>query len=136
MRELVVPAEMKELDRVQQFIAGQLETVECSQKAQFQIEIAVEEIFVNIVSYAYRPEIGDAMIRCEVDKENLQVIIEFQDHGKQFDPLEKKDADTSGEALLNREGGLGILMVKKSMDDISYRYENGKNILTIRKTLE
>lgn len=136
MRELVVPAEMKELDHVQQFIAGQLKMVDCSQKAQFQIEIAVEEIFVNIVSYAYRPEIGKATIRCEVDKENLQIIIEFQDHGKQFDPLAKKDADISGEALLDREGGLGILMVKKSMDDINYRYENGKNILTIRKILE
>lgn len=135
MKELVVPAEMKELDHVQQFIAQQLEAVDCPPKAQFQIEIAVEEIFVNIVSYAYRPEVGEATIRCEVNEETLQVIIEFQDHGKRFDPLAKKDADTSEEALLGREGGLGILMVKKSMDEVSYRYENGQNILTICKTL-
>ena len=65
----------------------------------------------------------------------MQVTIQFLDHGKPFDPLAKEDADTSGEALEEREGGLGILMVKKSMDDVRYDYENGKNILTIRKRL-
>lgn len=136
MKELVVSATLDELVRVQEFVTQQLEAVECPMKIQFQIELAVEEIFVNIVNYAYQPKLGEATIRCEVCDQPLQVTIEFQDQGKKFDPLERESADTSEKALLEREGGLGILMVKKSMDDVSYRYENGKNIFTIRKNLE
>ena len=135
MKTLTVPAELEQLQNVQDFISGELENCDCPMKAQFQIEMAVEEIFVNIVSYAYHPEAGEATIRCAVEEEPLQVTIQFLDHGKPFDPLAKKDADTSGEALEEREGGLGILMVKKSMDDVRYEYENGKNVLTIRKRL-
>ena len=136
MKTLTVPAELEQLQNVQDFIAEELEACGCPMKAQFQIEVAVEEIFVNIVSYAYRPEVGEATIRCAVEEEPLQVTIQFLDHGKPFDPLAKEDADTSGDALEEREGGLGILLVKKSMDDVRYAYENGKNILTIRKRLE
>lgn len=135
MKEIIVPAIPEELTTVQEFVTEQLEAVECPVKAQFQIELAVEEIFVNIVSYAYRPDVGEATIRCEVSEEPLRVCIEFQDHGKCFDPLAKEDADTSKDALVEREGGLGILLVKKSMDAVSYRYEDGKNILTISKNL-
>ena len=135
MKELVVPATVQELSRVQMFVTKQLEAVDCPLKVQFQIEVAVEEIFVNIVNYAYRPEIGEAAVRCEVREDPLQVIIEFQDHGKRFDPLAEADADTSVDALLDREGGLGILLVRKNMDDVSYRYEGGRNILTLRKNL-
>ena len=135
MKTLTVPAELEQLQNVQDFISGELEAFDCPMKTQFQIEVAVEEIFVNIVSYAYRPEVGEATVRCAVEEEPLQVTIQFLDHGKPFDPLAKKDADTSGEALEGREGGLGILMVKKSMDDVRYEYENGKNVLTIRKRL-
>ena len=63
------------------------------------------------------------------------MIIQFLDHGKPYDPLAKEDADTSPEALEAREGGLGILLVKKTMDDVQYVYEGGKNILTIQKKL-
>ena len=133
MKTLTVPAELEQLQNVQDFISGELEAFDCPMKTQFQV--AVEEIFVNIVSYAYRPEVGEATVRCAVEEEPLQVTIQFLDHGKPFDPLAKEDADTSGEALEEREGGLGILMVKKSMDDVRYDYENGKNILTIRKRL-
>ena len=136
MRELVVSAEKKELEHVQAFIAEQLEALGCPKKIRFQIEIAVEEIFVNIVSYAYQPETGKAKVQCEVNEETLQISITFFDKGKPFDPLTQKEVDTSQEALLKREGGLGIFMVKKSMDDVNYRYENGQNILTICKSLK
>ncbi len=135
MKEIIVPALAEELTNVQEFVTAQLEAVDCPMKAQFQIELAVEEIFVNIVSYAYRPEVGDATIRCEVSDDPLSVTIEFQDHGKSFDPLAQADADISKEALVEREGGLGIFLVKKNMDAVNYRYEDGKNILTISKKL-
>ncbi len=135
MKEIIVPATEDELSNVQEFVTSQLEAVDCPAKALFQIELAVEEIFVNIVSYAYRPEIGEATVRCEVCDNPLRVCIEFQDHGKCFDPLAKEDADTSKDALMEREGGLGIFLVKKNMDAVSYRYEDGKNILSISKNL-
>jgi len=100
-----------------------------------QLRLAVEEIFVNIASYAYSPEVGEAEIRCEVLEDPLRVVIQFLDSGTPFDPLAKEDADTSQEALMSREGGLGILLVKNTMDDVQYSYEDGKNILTILKKL-
>ncbi len=135
MERITVPASVDQLDTVQDFISERLEQYECPMKAMMAIEIAVEEIFVNIASYAYRPEVGEATVCCEVCEDPLEVTIQFLDHGKPFNPLEKDDADTSQEALLDREGGLGILMVKKSMDSVSYSYENGKNILTILKKM-
>ena len=92
-------------------------------------------IFVNISSYAYDPSVGPAEVRCEVLEDPMRVIIQFLDGGKPFDPLAKEDADTSEEALMSRIGGLGILLVKETMDDVSYEYKDGQNILTILKNL-
>ena len=130
-----VPAKIDQLDEVIDFVEQQLEACSCSMKAQLQIRLAVEEIFVNITSYAYQPGEGDAEVRCEVLEDPLRLEIQFLDSGKPFDPLAKEDADTSEEALLGREGGLGILLVKKNMDEVQYTYQDGKNILTLLKLL-
>ncbi|MCR5339470.1 MAG: ATP-binding protein [Lachnospiraceae bacterium] len=136
MSELQVEADVKELDKVQDFIREELEKYDVSMKAMYQIELAVEEIYTNISSYAYNPEVGKATINCSVAKDPLQVVIQFLDSGKPFDPLSRDEADTSSKALLERTGGLGIFLVKKNMDDVEYSYEDGKNVLTISKTLE
>lgn len=136
MKELTVPATLEKLDDVQAFIEGELEENGCPMKAVMQISIAVEEIYVNIAHYAYHPEIGEATIRCQVGGDPLQVTIQFLDSGKPFDPLKKPDADTTLSAEERDIGGLGILMVKKSMDAVDYTYEDGKNILTIRKSIK
>lgn len=135
MKNLTVPAKNEELDRITEFVDAELEACDCPLLIQFQIELAIEEIFVNIASYAYSPLEGEAEIRCEVLRDPLRVEIQFLDHGRPYDPLAKEDADTSPEANEEREGGLGILLVKKTMDDVRYVYENGRNILTIRKDL-
>lgn len=124
------------METVQSFIEGELQNYDCPARAMMQIDLCVEEIFVNIASYAYRPEIGTAEICCEVEEEPLCVTIQFLDHGKPFDPLAQVEADTSADALLERDGGLGILLVRKSMDAVDYSYRDGKNILTIRKNLK
>lgn len=135
MKERTVPATLDQLPCVQSFIAAELEAHGCPMKTQLQIEIAVEEIYVNIAHYAYHPEVGEATVRCAVGGDPLQVTIQFLDRGRPFNPLEKPDADTTLSAEERSIGGLGILMVKKSMDDVDYAFEDGKNILTIRKTL-
>ena len=135
MDSLTVPAKVEFLEEVNDFVERQLEPWDCAPALLFQIRLAIEEIFVNIASYAYAPKDGEAEIRCEVLEAPLRVVIQLLDSGVPFDPLAREDADTSKEALMGREGGLGILLVKNTMDDVRYTYEDGKNILTIMKKL-
>ena len=135
MKELELTATTENLNAVLAFVDEELEAVGCSMRSQMQIDIAVEEIFVNIANYAYNPEVGSATIRVEVQPEPLAVMLTFVDQGVPYDPLAKADPDVSLSAEERQIGGLGIFMVKKTMDDVQYRYENGKNILTLKKTL-
>ena len=139
MKELDIEAKKENLSLVIDFVQKELERVECPMKAQLQVEMAVEEIFINIASYAYYPDTGPSLIRVEVnDSEesgSLYVILTFIDHGRPYDPLAKKDPDVTLPADQRQIGGLGIFMVKKSVDAISYEYKDGQNILTIRKDL-
>ena len=135
MEYLIVPAKTEELDRVYDFVEGQLESFDCPMRTLFQLRLAIEEIFINIASYAYAPKEGEAEVRCTVLENPLRVELQFLDGGTPFDPLAREEADTSPEGLMSREGGLGILLVKDTMDDVQYAYENGKNILTILKKL-
>ena len=135
MADLTVDALVSNLDQVLAFVDGQLETMDCSMKAQMQIDVAVEEIYVNIANYAYAPESGKAYISVRPDPENASVTIEFRDNGIPFDPLAKADPDVTLSAEERKIGGLGIYMVKKSMDAMEYSRKDGQNILTITKKL-
>ena len=135
MDSMTVKATTDELDAVTDFVEDKLAPYECPMRTMLQLRLAIEEIFVNIASYAYSPGIGEAEVRCEVLHDPLRVVIQFLDSGQPFDPLAREEADTSEEALMSREGGLGILLVKNTMDDVRYSYENGKNSLTIQKAL-
>ena len=135
MKELVIEAERENLTKVQAFIDEQLEAVDCPMLTQTAIDIAVEELFVNIANYAYDSEIGIAVVQVTVHENPLSVEITFIDNGRQYDPLAKADPDTTLSVKERKKGGLGIFMVKNSMDDISYEYKDGKNILTIKKNL-
>lgn len=136
MIERIFPAEPEQLEPVQRFVEEQIERYDCSARVRFQLDVAVEEIFINIAKYAYRPgQAGQAAVRCCVGGDPLQVTIQFQDQGVPFNPLAKEDADITLTAQERQIGGLGILMVKKSMDAVRYSYEDGKNILTIQKNI-
>lgn len=134
METITVPALTEQLDTVLTFVLHEMEALHCSPKICNQISIAVEEIFVNIAHYAYRPDVGDATIRCQICVQDPpQITIEFLDSGKPYDPLQHDDPDISLSADERRIGGLGILMVKNLMDEVKYEYKDGKNILTIQK---
>ena len=135
MKELTIAATAENIDAVTDFVNQQLEALDCPIKAQVQIDIAIDELFSNIAHYAYNPEVGDATVRVEVIPDPLSVIITFIDNGMPYDPLSNADPDTTLSAEEREIGGLGIYMVKKSMDGISYEYKNGQNILTIIKNL-
>ena len=135
MAELTLQASLEKLDEVLAFVEESLEKNECPMKVLMQVQIAVEEIFVNIAHYAYDSGQGTATIRVEVGGDPLQVIITFIDQGVPYDPLKKEDPDVTLSAEERKIGGLGIFMVKKSMDDVKYEYADGKNILTISKKI-
>ena len=133
--ELEVEAESTNLEEVQRFVDERLECAACSPKARMQIGVAVEEIFINIASYAYAPEKGKTRVRVEVSEEPVTVTITFVDHGIPYDPLAREDPDIRASAADREIGGLGIFMTKKIMDDVSYEYSGGQNILTLKKKL-
>lgn len=134
-KELTIAATVENIEAVTDFVNEQLEALDCPVKAQMQIDIAIDELFGNIAHYAYNPDVGEATVRVEVMEEPLSVVITFIDQGVPFDPLDAQEPDTSLSAQERSIGGLGIYMVKKSMDEITYAYENGRNILSIRKEL-
>jgi len=117
------------------FVNSQLEKYDCSPRAQMQLEIAVEELFVNIAHYAYNPEVGSATVRVEMQQDPISAIITLIDRGVPYDPLAKEDPDVTLSADEREIGGLGIYMVKKSMDAVTYEYKDGQNILTLKKKL-
>ena len=133
--ELDIEAVTENFPRVAAFVDSRLESIGCSPKAQMQIGIAVEEVFVNIAHYAYAPEKGSATVRVEVSERPVSVTITFIDHGVPYDPLARKDPDMTLDASEREIGGLGIFMTKKLMDDVSYEYRDGQNILTLKKNL-
>ncbi|MBQ6019101.1 MAG: SpoIIE family protein phosphatase [Clostridia bacterium] len=131
--KLTVDAEKENLDEVIGFVDSCLEKIDCPPKAQMQIDLAVEEIFVNIASYAYGDETGKAEISVQVSGNEITIV--FADSGILYNPLEKEDPDTTLSADEREIGGLGVFLVKKNMDDVSYDWVDGKNILTVKKII-
>jgi len=135
MKELTIAATVENIETVTAFVNEQLEAIDCPMKAQMQINIAIDEIFGNIAHYAYAPHVGEATVRVEVQENPQSILITFIDSGIPYNPLTAADPDTALSADERSIGGLGIFMVKKSMDEMTYRYEGGKNILSIRKQI-
>lgn len=133
MKELTINATVDNIPQVTAFVDEQLEALGCPIKAQMQIDIAIDELFGNIAHYAYNPDVGPATVRVEVMKDPLAVVITFIDNGVQYDPLAQADPDITLSAEEREIGGLGIYMVKKTMDEITYEYKDGQNILRIKK---
>ena len=136
MKSITVPATDEDPNPVIDFVGEELARHNCPPSAQYQVEVAIEEILVNIVSYAGLSAEDGVEIRCDILEDPLRVVVQFLDGGVPFDPLASDDPDITPEGLMEREGGLGIFMVKKMMDDVSYAYEDGKNTLTILKRID
>ena len=133
MKELTLCAETENLDHLIEFINALLEEKNCPMYKVMELDIAVEELFVNIAHYAYKPNRGDTTI--QIDFEEEYVIITFMDGGIPYNPWEREDPDTTLSLEDRKIGGLGVFMVKNSMDEVGYRHENGKNVVTIKKNI-
>ena len=136
---LKVDATEDSIDEINEFLKEKLEKAGCDNKSEFEIELAVEEICVNVFSYAYTGEPTEdplwnkLEVQCEILTDPAGVTIRFIDAGEAFNPIKKKDADTSGKMFMAKEGGFGIHFVKKTMSRVEYEYRGGRNILTIQK---
>ncbi len=135
MKEFVTKAVVNNLDKVMQFVSTELEAAGCLPKIQMQIELAIEEIFVNVANYAYYPETGSVTVCMDLQPDGSAVSITFIDQGVPYNPLAKKDPNVSVPTEQRQIGGLGIFLVKKVMDDVQYEYTNGSNVFTIMKRL-
>ena len=131
MQTLTVEAKKENLEQLTAFVDAYLEAHDCPMKTQMQIDLCLEEAFVNIASYAYGDESGEAEL--QISETDNGVMLTLLDSGVPYDPLTKEDPDMTLSADERQVGGLGIFLVKKLMDAVYYRWEQGKNILTMKK---
>ena len=129
------PAKTDALSDVLGFVDEMLQSYDCPMKIQMGICVAIEEVFVNIAHYAYGGGDGDMTLGIGFDEETRNITFEMADSGVPFDPLKKPDPDITLSAEEREIGGLGIFITKKTMDSVSYSYEDGKNILTMIKKI-
>ena len=134
-KELTIEAATDNIETVTDFVLSELEKHNCPPKAQTQIAIVIDELFGNIARYAYTPDMGDATVQLEIEDDPLSVIITFIDNGKPFNPLEHKNPDVTAPADERGIGGLGIYLVKKTMNMVEYEYKDGQNVLTVKKDI-
>ena len=128
-------AKTQSLSEVLKFVEETLEDFECPMKTLTAICVAIEEVFVNVAHYAYPDGEGDMSLHIGFDAENRAITFRMTDKGIPFDPLKKPDPDITLSAEDREVGGLGIFIAKKTMDSLSYSYENGENVLTMIKKI-
>ena len=131
VEKLTVKAEISSIEQATAFVEERLERDGCPMKAQMQLAVAIDEILSNIASYAYGPEGGEATL--EYEHGEGRVKLTFTDSGRPYDPLGREDPDTTLPAEEREPGGLGIFMVKRTMDDCGYEYRDGRNVFWIVK---
>jgi sigma-B regulation protein RsbU (phosphoserine phosphatase) len=129
------PAKIGALSDVLGFVDQTLESCECPMKIQTAICVAIEEVFVNVAHYAYGDGEGDMTLGIGFDAGSRTLTFRMTDKGTPFDPLQKPDPDITLSAEEREIGGLGIFITKKTMDTVTYAYENGENILTMIKKI-
>ena len=129
------PAKVEALSDVLGFVDLTLEGCECPMKVQMAICVAIEEVFVNVARYAYGEGDGDVTLGIGFDADSRTITFRLADKGTPFDPLKKPDPDITLSAEEREIGGLGIFITKKTMDTVTYAYENGENVLTMIKKI-
>lgn len=136
MDQIIVPARKEFLAEVLGFINQKLDHFPHEASALLRLELAVEEAFVNIASYAYPEKSGEVVVGLSVSEDPLTATVELTDSGTQFNPLEREDPDLSLGIKDKKPGGLGILLIKENSDQVHYHYQESRNILTIQKKLD
>ena len=135
MKEITLKARIENIPEATAFIDGKLEALGCGLKAQMQIDVAMDELFGNIARYAYGDGEGEVTVCFDFEENTRQAVITLTDRGKPFDPTAAMVPDVKIPAAERQVGGLGIFLVRKTMDDMAYEYRDGQNVLTIREKI-
>ena len=131
--QLTVIATLENYEKVAEFVEGELEIRDVPMAAQAQIGIALDEMYTNVAKYAYGEDPGEVTVRLDFTEQITEVKMTIMDCGIPYDPLKRPDPDVTLEAEARQIGGLGIYMVKQLMEEVSYEYRGGMNILRMRK---
>lgn len=131
MKEIKVDATIENISVITDFINKELDIYNCPEKEKIKINIAIDELIANIAKYAYSNEIGQVVVQVDMNKD--YILMNFIDKGIPYNPLERAEPDVTLSLEERKVGGLGIYLVKKLMDDITYEYIDGKNVLKVRK---
>ncbi len=129
------PAEVNNIDAMLDPIISKLEAMNVEHKTVHQIHLSLEELFANVANYAYYPDKGNIHIEFEIKKDPKELVVKIVDEGKPFNPLESEEPDFTTSVQDRKIGGLGLFIVKKTMDDIKYVRDGNKNVLVIKKKL-
>ena len=134
---ITLEATVRNLNLIMAFLGERLDAWGCPMRKRMAIELAVEEVYVNIANYAYTPGSGEAAMRVELETSDAArtIVVTFIDQGVPYDPLAREDPDVALPTGKRRIGGLGIFLVKQQMDDVAYEYRDGSNVLTLKKFL-
>ncbi len=131
MTQRTVEAKLEALETLLALTRDELEAAACPQREKNQILIAVDELFSNIARYAYGPQGGNVQFSVQARPGAAELC--FADEGVPYDPLQTDAPDLALSAQERQVGGLGIFMVRKLMDEMTYEYRDGRNLLRIRK---
>ena len=134
-KELTVQASLTQLVPIWEFIESGLNALKCPEKVRIYIRIAADEIFSNIARHSDASTGNTVTAEFHSERAPRAVVITFKDNSHRFDPLAAGEPDITVPARTRKVGGLGLFMLKKMMDNVSYEYRDGQNILTIRKIL-
>jgi anti-sigma regulatory factor (Ser/Thr protein kinase) len=127
---LTTDARIENLDSVVAFIEDRADQCELNLKKKFGLLVAIEEAFVNVCHYAYPQGEGNLSVSCGSD-DNKSFVVEISDWGQPFDVLSLPDPDITADIMDREIGGLGVFFIRKLTNDVSYRRENGQNILRL-----
>lgn len=133
-RELTFKNEEKELARVTEFMEDVCDELQLDMHVSMKLQLAIEEMVVNVISYAYpKGTFADISLSVEADGKELTFVL--SDSGVPFDPTAKEDPDLDVDPMDRAQGGLGILIVKNIMNEVSYQRLGDTNQLTMKKVL-
>ena len=135
MKDWTFEAKIDRIPWLTEQVDGLLEGLDCPMKAQMQIDVAIDEWMANIASYAYGNGVGEVTVRFDFQPDDRTVVLTFIDSGVPYDPLAKPDPDVTLSVDKRAVGGLGIFLIKKTMDDMTYARQDGRNVFTIRKRI-
>ena len=132
--QLTFKNEEQELSRVTEFMETVCDELQLDMHVAMKLQVAMEEMVTNVILYAY-PEGTSADITLTAESDGKEVTFVLSDTGKPFDPTAKEDADVDVNPMDREQGGMGILIVKNIMNEVSYQRLDGENRLTMKKTL-